>query len=132
MIRNSVVIASALLAANAAFGRTPLEECYDKVGAEGRVAVRPCLDAMLDEADKQMAAALATRKTAVAELARVTGRNRVVKSLDVSQRRFLAYRRAECQYILDAMDTGTGAGDAQRDCMVRLTQFRIAELKSNP
>jgi uncharacterized protein YecT (DUF1311 family) len=131
MVREVVVLgACALLGANPAFAGTPLEECYHKAGAEGRVAVGACLDAMLNDAEKQMAAAVAARRKAMAELARVTGRDKAVKSLDASQRQFLTYRRAQCQYVLDAMDAGTGAGDAQRDCMVRLTQQRIAELRN--
>jgi uncharacterized protein YecT (DUF1311 family) len=131
MARDVVVLAAwALLAANPAFAGTPLDECYHKAGDEGRVAVGACLDEMLNEAEKQMSAALAARRKAMAELARVTRRDKVVKSLDASQRQFLAYRKAQCQYVLDAMDAGTGAGDAQRDCMVRLTQQRIAELRN--
>ena len=125
-----VLTACALLGANPAIAGRPLEECYYKAGAQGRVAVGHCLDATLSEAEKQMADALATRRKAMGELARVTGRDKAVKSLDASQRQFLAYRKAQCQYVLDAMDAGTGAGDAQRDCMVRLTQQRIAELRN--
>jgi len=42
------------------------------------------------------------------------------------------YRKAQCRYVLDATDAGTGADDAQRDCMVRLARQRIAELKNGP
>jgi len=125
-----VLTTCALLGANPAFAGTPFQECYDKVGAEGRVAVGACLEAMLKEAEKQMAAVLAARRKAMAELARVTGRDKAVKSLDTSQRQFLAYRKAQCQYVMDAIDAGTGAGDARRDCLVRLTQQRIAELRN--
>ena len=99
-----VLTAFALFAANVVFARTPLEVCYDKAsGAEDRLAVGPCIDAMLKEADEQMAAALASRKKAAAELARVTERDTVVKSLEAAQKQFLAYRKAQCRYVLDAM-----------------------------
>ena len=55
----------------------------------------------------------------------------MVKSLNVAQKQFLAYRKAQCGYVLDAMDAGTGAGDAQRDCMLRLARQRIAELNNS-
>lgn len=62
----------------------------------------------------------------------VTGRDKVVQSLNAAHKQFLAYRKAQCRYVLDATDAGTGADDAQRDCMVRLARQRIAELKNSP
>lgn len=115
-----------------ALAKTPLEACYEHAGSQGRTAVGPCLESMLGVAEREMAAALAARRNEAAVLATATGRDASVKALEASQQRFLAYRQAHCQYLMDAMDAGTGAGDAQRDCMVRLTQQRTLELRSNP
>ena len=134
-MRNSAVLAlltAAIFASNAAFAQAPLNVCYAKAATEDRLAVGRCLDAMLSDASKDMAAALASQRKAAVDLARVTGREKAMSALNVAQKQFLAYRNAQCQYILDAMDTGTGAGDAYRACMVRLTQQRFEELASNP
>lgn len=112
--------------------KTPLETCYDKAGDKGRAAVGPCLEAMQKEAAAEMAAALAARKKDAQQLAKATGRRKAVKSLDAAQKQFVAYRRAQCRYVMDAMDAGTGSGDAQRDCMVRLTRQRTEELRAYP
>lgn len=128
MIRTAVLVALvAIAAARDALAGTPLETCYEAVGAQARTAVGPCLERLLEEAEAAMDRAFAARKAKAVELAEVTGRDRSVKSLDRSQQRFLAYRKAQCQYAMDAVDAGSGAGDVQRDCMVRLTRQR-AEL----
>lgn len=119
-------------AAAPALAKTPLETCYEKAGDKGRTAVGPCLDAMLKDASAEMAAALAARRKDAQQLVKATGRKKSVKSLDTTQKQFVAYRRAQCRYVADAMDAGTGAGDAQRDCMVRLTRQRTEELRGYP
>ncbi len=128
MIRTAVLVTLvAIAAARHALAETPLESCYQAVGAQARTAVGPCLERLLEEAEAGMDRALAARKAEAVELAKATGRNGSVKSLELSQQRFLAYRKAQCQYAMDAVDAGSGAGDVQRDCMVRLTRQR-AEL----
>jgi len=128
----AVVLACVLVASTAGSAKTPLEICYDRAGNQGRPAVRPCLEAMFKEADTEMASVLAARRTEARELARATGRHRTVKSLEKAQRQFVAYRKAQCQFVMDAVDAGTGAGDAQRDCTVRLTRQRVEELRAHP
>lgn len=107
---------------------TPLATCYKQAGERGRLAVGPCLDAMLKEAERDMAAALGEARRDAQSLAQATGRNKSVVSLEASQKGFLAYRDAQCRFAMDLMDAGTGAGDVQRDCMVRLTKARTQEL----
>jgi uncharacterized protein YecT (DUF1311 family) len=128
----AVLAAGALLAANAAFSETPLATCYANIGNRARTAVAPCLKAMLEEAEKDMASALAARTRDAAELAKASGRDQSARSLRASQQQFVHYRKAHCRYIMDTLDAGTGAGDAQLDCMVRLTRARAEELHSNP
>lgn len=131
-IATALTLVTALFVSTGGSAKTPLEICYDKVGNQGRTAVGPCLAAMLKEDATEMASVLAARKKEARELAQATGRRKSVKSLERAQRQFLAYRKAQCQYLLDALDAGTGAGDAQRDCMVRLTRQRVEELRANP
>ena len=131
-ISTAVVLACALTATTAGSAKTPLEICYDQAGNRGRLAVRPCLEAMLKEADTEMTSVLAARRKEARELAQSTGRHKSVDSLERAQRQFVAYRKAQCQSVMDAMDAGTGAGDAQRDCMVRLTRQRVEELRAYP
>jgi uncharacterized protein YecT (DUF1311 family) len=128
----TLVLAGSLFAAGAAHAATPLESCYAQAGLEGRRVVAPCLEAMLKDAETRMAAALAPRQAEARELAKATGRDAAVRSLATAQRQFLAYRSAQCRYIADAFDAGTGAGDARLDCLVRLTLQRAEELKSYP
>jgi uncharacterized protein YecT (DUF1311 family) len=128
----TIALAVALLASPAGSAKTPLEICYDKVGNQGRQAVRPCLEGMMKEADSEMASALAARKKDARQLSQATGRRKSVRSLERAQKQFVAYRKAQCQYVMDAIDAGTGAGDGQRDCMVRLTRQRVEELRAYP
>lgn len=111
-----------------AYAETPLESCYKKAGDQGRRAVGPCLESMLKAAEKEMTAALDQARREAKSLAEVTGRNKSVISLEASQKAFLAYRDAQCRFAMDLVDAGTGAGDTQRDCMVRLTAARALEL----
>jgi uncharacterized protein YecT (DUF1311 family) len=122
----------ALHPAAAARAKTPLESCYEAVGSQGRTAVAPCLAEMLAEAEKEMGSVLTARRQQALDLAKATGRRQSERSLGAAQKRFVAYRDAQCAYVHDAMDAGTGAGDAQRDCLVRLTRQRIEELRTNP
>lgn len=128
----AVAAACLSLAAAPALAKTPLETCYEKIGNQPRTAVGPCLEAMLKEANAEMAAAVAARKKDAQQLARATNRRKAVTSLDAAQKQFVAYRRTQCRYVMDAMDAGTGAGDARRDCMVRLTRQRTEELRAYP
>jgi uncharacterized protein len=75
-----------------------------------------------------MARALDQARGEARSLAQATGRNKSAVSLEESQKAFLAYRDAQCRFAMDRFDAGTGAGDAQRDCMVRLTTARAQEL----
>lgn len=131
-IPTAFTLAVALLASPGVSAKTPLEICYDKAGTQGRLAVRPCLEAMLKEAESEMASVLAARKKDARQLSHATGRRKSVRSLERAQKQFVAYRKAQCQYVMDAIDAGTGAGDGQRDCMVRLTRQRVEELRAYP
>ncbi len=132
LIPATITFAIALLASPAGSAKTPLEICYDKAGNQGRQMVRPCLEAMLKEANAEMASVLADRRKDARQLSQATGRRKSVKSLERAQKQFVAYRKAQCQYVMDAIDAGTGAGDGHRDCMVRLTRQRVEELRAYP
>ena len=134
MIRTTVIVFIGLAATPAAadpVAKTPLEACYDAAGTQARTAIGPCLDRLLNDAETAMVTALEARRAEAVELAKVTGRGRTVKSLERSQQRFIAYRKAQCQHETYAVDAGTGAGDVQRDCMVRLTRQRTQTLSGN-
>ncbi|WP_329911953.1 lysozyme inhibitor LprI family protein [Serratia quinivorans] len=108
----------------------PLNECYHVTEGRARIAVAKCLQDELDAAES----GLRITYGKVAQDIKSTGSSGAkvaLSSLDKSQKAFEVFRVAECQRIGDAALGGSGAGDFQRACEVRLTRWRIDELKSN-
>lgn len=105
----------------------PLLECYEK--ADTRLDVGPCLDAQLDQAEQQLAEAVVAIKTEMAELSEITGRLDPILAFDGAQREFETYRAVNCAWYYEQMSPGTGAGDVQKACHVKLTRYRTRELQ---
>jgi heat shock protein HslJ len=61
---------------------------------------------------------------------RVTGRPDAGPAFERAAERFLAFRAANCAWQGTQLAPGTGAGDVTKDCLVRMTQARAAELKA--
>jgi heat shock protein HslJ/uncharacterized protein YecT (DUF1311 family) len=106
----------------------PLSECY--AISASRVEIGPCLDRKLAEAEADLAAAVRAVRDRMTDLDRVTGRTDAGPAFERAQERFLAFREANCAWHGAQLASGTGAGDATRDCLVRMAQARAAELKA--
>jgi heat shock protein HslJ/uncharacterized protein YecT (DUF1311 family) len=123
------VLAGLLLLATAAGApASPLSECY--AISASRVEIGPCLDRKLAEAEADLAAAVRAVRDRMTDLDRVTGRTDAGPAFERAQERFLAFREANCAWQGAQLASGTGAGDATRDCLVHMTQARAAELKA--
>lgn len=122
------VLAGLLLLAIAVDAQAgPLSECY--AISANRVEIGPCLDRKLAKAEADLAAAVRAVRDRMTDLDRVTGRTDAGPAFERGQERFLAFREAHCAWQGARLASGTEAGDVTRDCLVRMTQARAAELK---
>lgn len=117
-----LVASAACLAEN-----KPLAECYEQ--AETRLDVGPCLDEKLDRAEQELAVMVAAIKTEMTELSEITGKLDPVLAFDGAQREFQNYRAINCAWYYEQISPGTGAGDFQKACHVKLTRYRTRELR---
>lgn len=109
----------------------PLEECYKETGdSSTRPDVAQCL---VKKAQSEGLRLSETYKAEVQNLKGIdsSGVPAALVSLEKSQKAFEAFRQAECQRIGDAYLGGTGAGEFQQDCEIRLTRWRIDVLNSH-
>jgi uncharacterized protein YecT (DUF1311 family) len=120
-------LASLMAAASA---KTPMDQCWEQAGNAGRPAVVSCLEARQRESDKDLAAALIEARRQARDLAKVSGKPLPVRSLERAQSRFVDYRESQCKFALAMVGSGSGAGDAYRDCYIRLSEARTAELRA--
>ncbi|MNG64342.1 hypothetical protein D3C79_225810 [compost metagenome] len=107
----------------------PLNECYQDTENKPRTALAGCLEEKSQVADKEMSATYSQVESEL-RLIDSAGAHTALTSLAESQRTFVAFRQAECQRISDAAMGGSGAGDFQLACEVRLTRWRTDELKN--
>jgi heat shock protein HslJ/uncharacterized protein YecT (DUF1311 family) len=127
--RGRPVLVSCLLLATAAVAPAgPLSECY--AISASRVEIGPCLDRQLAEAEADLSAAADAARGRIADLDRVTGLPDAGQAFERAGERFLAFREANCAWQGAQLASGTGAGDATKDCLVRMTQARAAELRA--
>jgi heat shock protein HslJ len=125
--RTSLLVLSAwALWALRAHAQTPLQECY--AISVDRQQVRACLEDKLRAADHALADAYRAMLTEAKRLDRATGRDQAAKAFESSQRAFHEYRDRTCQWISEMAAGGTGAGDMDRDCMIRLARRRTRDL----
>lgn len=126
----AILFAFALLSLLASVPATggPLNDCYRS--AENRLDVRPCLEVLLTEADAQLIEAEQFRRQQLAELANVTGRGAALKAFEQAAKDFRVFRESACRLARLEAEPGTGAGDFELDCMVRLTLLWTDQLLS--
>jgi uncharacterized protein YecT (DUF1311 family) len=127
----AILCAFALLSLLASVPATggPLNDCYR--GAENRLDVRPCLEVLLTEADAQLIEAEQFRRQQLAELANVTGRDAALKAFEQAAKDFRVFRESACRLARIETEPGTGAGDFELDCLVRMTRSWIHEIRSH-
>lgn len=110
-----------------AAAKSPLDRCWAEVRT--RVELKPCLERLLQEAERALETALSAADVEARELDRLSSRRAEnALKLSISQDAWRAYREAECARRRAAMEPGTGAGDSHLACRIELTQARAVEL----
>jgi len=71
------------------------------------------------------------RREQLMELANVTGRDEALSAFEVAAKDFRAFRESVCRLARIEAEPGTGAGDFERDCLVRMTRVWINEIRSH-
>lgn len=115
-------------AARAAESSSALAECYAE--SANRVEVGECLNRRFAEADAELSTAVGVVREQMARVDAVTGRQLGTRAFEHSQQTFIDFRAANCAWLAAQMGAGTGAGDVQRACEIRMTRARIEELRS--
>jgi heat shock protein HslJ/uncharacterized protein YecT (DUF1311 family) len=105
----------------AAAGATPLQDC-----APSSVP-SVCLDAKLKAANKQLNATLKAAQDRLEQL-QAQGRRPVLGTFIDSQRKFNAYRDAQCNWQGVRAPSGANSADYVKDCQIRATLAREQEL----
>lgn len=122
---------SLLLAGGAAYAAeapSALAQCY--ASSANRIAAGQCLDRRFAEVRTELSAAVAAVRERMAGLDAVTGRKLATSAFDRGQQAFMDFRESNCAWRAAQVDAGTGAGDVERDCMIRMTEDRTRELLS--
>lgn len=104
----------------------PLDACWAL--AESRLDVGPCLADQRQQSEAALAEIADRVMTAAADLDRVTERSLTVPAFEQAEAAFVAYRAAQCGAVRAMAMSGTGAGDFELACIVRLNRTRIDEL----
>jgi uncharacterized protein YecT (DUF1311 family) len=121
------VLAGAVMLAAGPASAGALEDCYQRT--QSRAEVTPCLNAQKKAATDAMLEQFLAVEQSLADLEKTTGRGGKVAQLKQSQRDFERYLNSQCQMVLRAFDSGTGAGQAQLACEVDLLRDRAAALQ---
>lgn len=108
----------------------PLSECYHATEGESRIAIAKCLQDELDAAEKGLIITYSKVMEGI-KSTHSAGADAALKSLQLSQKAFESFRDAECQRVDDAAFGGSGGSDFKQACKVRLTRWRIDELRNN-
>jgi uncharacterized protein YecT (DUF1311 family) len=123
----SAAVAGIALAAPVHAVAGALEECYGR--AQTRPEVTPCLNAAKKAATDTMLEDFLAVNDALEQLEAATGRGGKVAALKQSQRDFERYLQSQCQVVLQLLDSGSGAAQAQLACEVDLLRQRGAALR---
>lgn len=110
-----------------AHAATSLEECRQR-SAE-RPSILTCLDGKLREAESELAAAVSVARKDMQQIGNDKARDRALISFDRAQRRFIAYRDANCRWVADRV-ANSASDELFRDCLVNVTRLRRDELRA--
>src|SRR4051812_23318068 len=100
---------------------TPLQDCMQSS------VPSVCLDAKLKAANKQLNATLKAAQERIEQL-QAQGRRPVLGTFIDSQRKFNAYRDAQCGWQGIRAPAGSSSGDYMKDCQIRETLTRERQL----
>jgi heat shock protein HslJ/uncharacterized protein YecT (DUF1311 family) len=117
----SLAAIAALVCLSAAAAATPLQDCT----ASGMPLA--CLDARLKAANQQLNATLMAAQARLEQL-QANGKRPVLGTFIDSQRKFNAYRDAQCNWQGIRAPKGENGADLIKDCQIRLTLAREQEL----
>ena len=109
---------------------SPLKACM--ASSANRTEASQCLDRLLVQANADMARGVQVVRVQMQKLDTATGRPNAVAAFEASQNAFTIYRDKNCAWAAVQLEPGTGSGDAARDCMIRMTRARMAELAGQP
>ncbi len=123
MNRTIVALAAITAMFSAGANATPLEEC-----STSDVPVA-CLDAKLKEANLRLNATLKSAQARIEQLQQ-EGRRSVMGTFVDSQRKFNAYRDAQCAWQAIHAAPGSNPTEYVKDCQVRATIAREQELNA--
>ena len=114
----------------AAEPQSPIKACM--ASSANRIEASQCLDRRLMQANAGMARGIQVVRVQMQKLDTATGRPNAVAAFEASQNAFAIYREKNCAWAAVQLQPGTGSGDATRDCMIRMTRARVAELEGQP
>ena len=123
MYKTIVAIAAITAVFSGAAHATPLEEC-----SSANVPVA-CLDAKLKEANLRLNATLKAAQGRIEQLQQ-DGRRPVLGAFVDSQRKFNAYRDAQCTWQAIHAAPGSNPVEYVKDCQIRVTIAREQELNA--
>jgi len=105
-----------------------LDECLQRTA--NRTEVTPCLQANRKAATDAMLEQFLAVERMLAALEQASGRGGKTAALKQSQRDFERYLQAQCQVVLRAYDSGSGAAQAQLACEVDMLRGRAETLRA--
>ncbi|MFC4274461.1 lysozyme inhibitor LprI family protein [Achromobacter aloeverae] len=107
----------------------PLTECQNAVGDKPRTALGHCLGDAQRVAEKAMVASYGDLEKSLRDV-KSAGTPKAISTLKESQKAFVKFRDAECKRQGAAAMGGSGAGDMEAACLVKLTRWRTSILSS--
>ena len=119
--KSAIALLIALASCVGVVDATPLEDCASSSLPGG------CLEARLKAANKKLNATLKAAQERLEQL-QAQGRRPVLGAFIDSQRKFNAYRDAQCNWQGVRAPAGANSADYVKDCQIRATEAREQEL----
>ncbi|MEO8630314.1 MAG: META domain-containing protein [Betaproteobacteria bacterium] len=111
--------------------QTPLQACYQSAAGD-RVAANECLNRKVTEAEEALSSVLSTIAQDTTRPEAEAGREESADTLSQAQQRFLQFRKANCAWYGARINAEASSGDITKDCIIRMTIERTAELRAKP
>ena len=111
--------------------QTPLQACYQSA-AGNRVAANECLNRKVTEAEEALSSVLSTIAQDTTRPEADAGREESGDTLSQAQQRFVQFRKANCAWYGARVKAEASSGDITKDCIIRMTIERTAELRAKP
>lgn len=133
MKKQKIILTTLLLSnyflATFAMAEKSIENCQSASSTQANIDENSrCLDAVIDETDRQLQTWVNLHTFDLEEKALVNGRHSALKMFKRSQSNFITFRENNCRWQYLAVSPEKGAGLAYKKCYILLTQSRINEL----